>query len=123
MSDELEMLEAIYPDVIQSRNTERDTIIIELLLNPKTGLDSTQHYVRAMLEVTLDKDYPESSPMCRLADTRGLTDQMCLAIMDAIAMEASQLAGECCCYQLSELASDALTEANYKGAIFLLAKS
>jgi hypothetical protein len=82
---------------------------------PLQGQDSSQHYVRASLSIKAPAGYPESGPACTLSNTRGLTDAFCNDLASKLRDEIKELKGECCCYQLFELAGEALTEANFSG--------
>ena len=91
IEEELEALEAMYPDdglmvrragdaredgpgaSTADEKTVRHTMV-SLDVAPRTLDDETQQYVRATLCITLDDDYPANPPTVRLSNVRGLDD-------------------------------------------------
>ena len=91
IEEELEALEALYPDdglVVRRAGDAREDgsgastadekavrhTMVSLDVAPRTLDDETQQYVRATLCITLDGDYPANPPTVRLSNVRGLDD-------------------------------------------------
>ena len=98
-ADEVETLRAIYQDDIEIKRTPR-CMTLAMQLNPKTGEDASQHFVRASLTIEAPAGYPEVAPICSLSNARGLTDAFCAELVEKLREESASLRGECCCYQL-----------------------
>lgn len=89
IEEELEALEALYPDdglVVRRASDGRDETseaspsdrvhhtTVSLDVAPRTLDDTTQQFVRATLTLTLNNNYPVNAPSISLTNARGLDD-------------------------------------------------
>ncbi|KAI3359952.1 hypothetical protein L3Q82_013851, partial [Scortum barcoo] len=85
---------------------------VSLVLYPSTGEDSVSQFVRLTLTLTLDQQYPSSSPAISIHNPRGLSDDKLSSVQKCLQLEAQSCLGQPVLYQLIEKAKEILTESN-----------
>lgn len=79
---------------------------------PSTAEDSVSQFVRLTLTLTLDHQYPSSSPAISIHNPRGLSDDKLSSVQKCLQLEAQSCLGSPVLYQLIEKAKEILTESN-----------
>uniref|UniRef100_A0A3Q1BI91 E3 ubiquitin-protein ligase RNF25 n=1 Tax=Amphiprion ocellaris TaxID=80972 RepID=A0A3Q1BI91_AMPOC len=85
---------------------------VSLVLYPSTAEDSVSQFVRLTLTLTLDQQYPSSSPSISIHNPRGLSDDKLSSVKKCLQLEAQSCLGSPVLYQLIEKAKEILTESN-----------
>ncbi|XP_049417958.1 E3 ubiquitin-protein ligase RNF25 [Epinephelus fuscoguttatus] len=109
---EIEVLESIYLDELQVNRKEDGGWDVSLVLYPSTAEDSVSQFVRLTLTLTLDQQYPSSSPAISIHNPRGLSDDKISSVQKCLQLEAQSCLGSPVLYQLIEKAKEILTESN-----------
>uniref|UniRef100_A0A8C5E5D8 E3 ubiquitin-protein ligase RNF25 n=1 Tax=Gouania willdenowi TaxID=441366 RepID=A0A8C5E5D8_GOUWI len=111
LSSEIEVLQSIYVDELLVENRE-DGCELSLVLFPSTAEDSVSQFVCLTLTLTLDSQYPSSSPHVSIRNPRGLSDDKLHSVRSCLQSEAQSCLGSPVLYQLIEKAKEMLTESN-----------
>lgn len=106
------MLQSIYLDELLVSRTEDGGWEVSLVLHPSTAEDSVSQFVRLTLTLTLDQQYPSSSPAISIHNPRGLSDDKLSSVQKCLQSEAQSCLGSPVLYQLIEKAKEILTESN-----------
>lgn len=85
---------------------------VSLVLYPSTAEDSVSQFVRLTLSLTLDGQYPSSSPVISIHNPRGLSDEKLSSVKRSLQLEAQSCLGSPVLYQLIEKAKEILTDSN-----------
>ncbi|XP_053194940.1 E3 ubiquitin-protein ligase RNF25 [Scomber japonicus] len=109
---EIEVLQSIYLDELLVTRREDRGWEVSLVLYPSTGEDSVSQFVRLTLTLTLDQQYPSSSPVISIHNPRGLSDDKLSSVQKCLQLEAQSSLGSPVLYQLIEKAKEILTESN-----------
>ncbi|KAM9843422.1 E3 ubiquitin-protein ligase RNF25 isoform 2-T2 [Aulostomus maculatus] len=109
---EIEVLQSIYLDELLVTRTEAGGWDVRLVLYPSTAEDSVSQFVRLTLTLTLDQQYPSSSPHISIQNPRGLSDDKLCSVQKCLQLEAQSCLGSPVLYQLIEKAKEILTESN-----------
>ncbi|XP_077386948.1 E3 ubiquitin-protein ligase RNF25 [Festucalex cinctus] len=109
---EIEVLQSIYLDDLRVTRTQDRCWEVSLVLYPSTAEDSGSQFVRLGLTLTLDDQYPCSSPDISIHSPRGLSDDKLSRIQQSLELEAESCVGSPILYQLIEKAKEILTESN-----------
>ncbi|XP_061567147.1 E3 ubiquitin-protein ligase RNF25 [Cololabis saira] len=112
VQSEIEVLESIYLDDLQVDRRRDGGWEVSLVLYPSTGEDSVSQFVRLTLTLTLDQQYPSSSPAISIQNPRGLSDDKLHSVQTCLQVEAQSCLGSPVLYQLIEKAKEILTESN-----------
>uniref|UniRef100_A0A3Q1JBU9 E3 ubiquitin-protein ligase RNF25 n=1 Tax=Anabas testudineus TaxID=64144 RepID=A0A3Q1JBU9_ANATE len=109
---EIEVLQSIYLDELLVNKREDGGWEVSLVLYPSTAEDSVSQFVRLTLTLTLDQQYPSSSPAISIHNPRGLSDDKLISVRKCLQLEAQSCLGSPVLYQLIEKAKEILTESN-----------
>ncbi|CAJ1075610.1 E3 ubiquitin-protein ligase RNF25 [Xyrichtys novacula] len=109
---EIEVLQSIYLDELLVDRREDGNWEVSLVLYPSTAEDSVSQFVRLTLTLTLDQQYPSSSPTISIHNPRGLSDDKLSSVQKCLQLEAQSSLGSPVLYQLIEKAKEILTESN-----------
>ncbi|XP_057716928.1 E3 ubiquitin-protein ligase RNF25 [Corythoichthys intestinalis] len=109
---EIEVLQSIYLDDLHVTRTRDRHWEVSLVLYPSTAEDYGSQFVRLGLTLTLDEEYPLSSPDIAIHNTRGLSDDKLSSLQQSLELEAESCVGSPVLYQLIEKAKEILTESN-----------
>ncbi|XP_077475304.1 E3 ubiquitin-protein ligase RNF25 [Stigmatopora argus] len=109
---EIEVLQSIYLDDLRVSRTRDRHWEVSLVLYPSTAEDYGSQFVRLGLTLTLDEQYPLSSPDISIHNTRGLSDDKLSSLQQSLELEAESYVGSPVLYQLIEKAKEILTESN-----------
>uniref|UniRef100_UPI0037E8A376 E3 ubiquitin-protein ligase RNF25 n=1 Tax=Semicossyphus pulcher TaxID=241346 RepID=UPI0037E8A376 len=109
---EIEVLQSIYLDELLVNRREDGGWEVSLVLYPSTAEDSVSQFVRLTLTLTLDQQYPSSSPAISIHKPRGLSDDKLSSVQKCLQLEAQSCLGSPVLYQLIEKAKEILTESN-----------
>ncbi|XP_041633957.1 E3 ubiquitin-protein ligase RNF25 [Cheilinus undulatus] len=109
---EIEVLQSIYLDELDVNRREDGGWEVSLVLYPSTAEDSVSQFVRLTLTLTLDQQYPASSPAISVHNPRGLSDDKLSSVLKCLQLEAQSCLGSPVLYQLIEKAKEILTESN-----------
>ncbi|XP_056262511.1 E3 ubiquitin-protein ligase RNF25 isoform X2 [Pseudoliparis swirei] len=109
---EIEVLESIYLDELLVDRRPDGIWEVSLVLYPSTAEDSVSQFVRLTLTLTLDQQYPSSSPDIAIHNPRGLSDDKISSVQKCLQLEAQSCLGSPVLYQLIEKAKEILTESN-----------
>lgn len=109
---EIEVLQSIYLDELLVNRREDGGFEVSLVLYPSTAEDSVSQFVRLTLTLTLDQQYPSSSPVISIHNPRGLSDDKLSSVQKCLQLEAQSCLGSPVLYQLIEKAKEILTESN-----------
>nr|XP_057905503.1 E3 ubiquitin-protein ligase RNF25 [Doryrhamphus excisus] len=109
---EIEVLQSIYLEDLQVTRTQDRRREVSLVLYPSTAEDSGSQFVRLTLTLTLDEQYPCSSPHISIHNPRGLSDDKLSSVHECLQMEAESCVGSPVLYQLIEKAKEILTDSN-----------
>ncbi|KAF7665685.1 hypothetical protein LDENG_00134020 [Lucifuga dentata] len=109
---EIEVLQSIYLDELLVTRTEDGEWEVSLVLHPSTAEDSVSQFVRLTLTLTLDQQYPSTSPSISIHKPRGLSDDKLNSVQKCLQSEAQSNLGSPVLYQLIEKAKEILTESN-----------
>ncbi|XP_059204255.1 E3 ubiquitin-protein ligase RNF25 isoform X2 [Centropristis striata] len=109
---EIEVLQSIYLDELLVERKEDGCWEVSLVLYPSTAQDSVSQFVRLTLTLTLDQQYPLSSPDISIHNPRGLSDDKISSVQRCLQLEAQSCLGSAVLYQLIEKAKEILTESN-----------
>ncbi|KAM7387469.1 hypothetical protein PAMA_009878 [Pampus argenteus] len=109
---EIEVLQSIYLDELLVTRREDRGWEVSLVLYPSTAEDSVSQFVRLTLTLTLDQQYPSSSPAISIHNPRGLSDDKLSSVQKCLQLEAQSCLGSPVLYQLIEKAKEILTESN-----------
>ncbi|XP_071321666.1 E3 ubiquitin-protein ligase RNF25 isoform X2 [Trachinotus anak] len=109
---EIEVLQSIYLEELQVNRREDGCWEVSLVLYPSTAEDSVSQFVRLTLTLTLDQQYPSSSPAISIHNPRGLSDDKLSSVQKCLQLEAQSCLGSPVLYQLIEKAKEILTESN-----------
>ncbi|XP_061605244.1 E3 ubiquitin-protein ligase RNF25 isoform X1 [Phyllopteryx taeniolatus] len=109
---EIEVLQSIYLDDLRVTRTQDRRWEVSLVLYPSTAEDSGSQFVRLNLTLTLDDQYPCSSPDISIHNPRGLSDDKISSLQQSLELEAESYVGSPVLYQLIEKAKEILTESN-----------
>ncbi|XP_070703247.1 E3 ubiquitin-protein ligase RNF25 [Pempheris klunzingeri] len=109
---EIEVLQSIYLDELLVNRREDGNLEVSLVLYPSTAEDSVSQFVRLTLTLTLDQQYPSSSPAISIHNPRGLSDDKLSSVQKCLQLEAQSCLGSPVLYQLIEKAKEILTESN-----------
>ncbi|KAM4531572.1 E3 ubiquitin-protein ligase RNF25 [Odontesthes bonariensis] len=112
VQSEIEVLESIYLDELRVDRTNDGAWEVSLVLYPSTAEDSVSQFVRLTLTLTLDQQYPSSSPDITIHNPRGLSDDKLSSVHRCLQLEAQSCLGSPVLYQLIEKAKEILTESN-----------
>lgn len=112
VQSEIEVLQSIYLDELLVSRTEDGGWEVSLVLYPSTAEDSVSQFVRLTLTLTLDQQYPSSSPAISIHNPRGLSDDKLSSVQKCLQLEAQSCLGSPVLYQLIEKAKEILTESN-----------
>ncbi|KAG8006564.1 E3 ubiquitin-protein ligase RNF25, partial [Nibea albiflora] len=112
VASEIEVLQSIYLDELLVARTEDGGWEVSLVLYPSTAEDSVSQFVRLTLTLTLDQQYPSSSPAIAIHEPRGLSDDKLISVQTCLQLEAQSCLGSPVLYQLIEKAKEILTESN-----------
>ncbi|KAM3597578.1 uncharacterized protein V6R79_006299 [Siganus canaliculatus] len=109
---EIEVLQSIYLDELLVTRREDGGWQVSLVLYPSTAEDSVSQFVRLTLTLTLDQQYPATSPAISICNPRGLSDDKLNSVQKCLQTEAQSCLGSPVLYQLIEKAKEILTESN-----------
>ncbi|XP_029997133.1 E3 ubiquitin-protein ligase RNF25 [Sphaeramia orbicularis] len=109
---EIEVLQSIYLDELLVNGREDGGWEVSLVLYPSTAEDSVSQFVRLTLTLSLDQQYPSSSPTISIHNPRGLSDDKLSSVQKCLQSEAQSCLGSPVLYQLIEKAKEILTESN-----------
>ncbi|XP_051904812.1 E3 ubiquitin-protein ligase RNF25 isoform X2 [Hippocampus zosterae] len=109
---EIEVLQSIYLDDLRVTRTHDRRWEVSLVLYPSTAEDCGSQFVRLGLTLTLDDQYPCSSPVISIHNPRGLSDDKLSSLQRSLELEAESCVGSPILYQLIEKAKEILTESN-----------
>ncbi|XP_029293070.1 E3 ubiquitin-protein ligase RNF25 [Cottoperca gobio] len=109
---EIEVLQSIYLDELLVNRKEDGGWQVSLVLYPSTAEDAVSQFVRLTLTLTLDQQYPSSSPAISIRNPRGLSDDKISSVQKCLQLEAQSCLGSPVLYQLIEKAKEILTESN-----------
>ncbi|XP_031718251.1 E3 ubiquitin-protein ligase RNF25 isoform X1 [Anarrhichthys ocellatus] len=109
---EIEVLQSIYVDELLVNRRQDGDWEVSLVLYPSTAEDSVSQFVRLTLTLTLDQQYPSSSPAISIHNPRGLSDDKISSVQKCLQLEAQSCLGSPVLYQLIEKAKEILTESN-----------
>ncbi|KAM4634477.1 E3 ubiquitin-protein ligase RNF25 isoform 2-T2 [Polymixia lowei] len=109
---EIEVLQSIYLDELQVTRGDDGGCEVSLVLYPSTAEDSVSQFVRLTLTLTLDQQYPFSSPSISVHSPRGLSDDKLSSVQRCLQTEAESCLGSPMLYQLIEKAKEILTNSN-----------
>ncbi|XP_034448534.1 E3 ubiquitin-protein ligase RNF25 [Hippoglossus hippoglossus] len=109
---EIEVLQSIYLEELQVDRRHDGGWEVSLVLYPSTAEDSVSQFVRLTLTLTLDQQYPSSSPDISIHNPRGLSDDKLSSVQKCLQLEAQSSLGSPVLYQLIEKAKEILTESN-----------
>ncbi|XP_029015842.1 E3 ubiquitin-protein ligase RNF25 [Betta splendens] len=112
VQSEIEVLQSIYVDELLVNKREDGGWEVSLVLYPSTAEDSVSQFVRMTLTLTLDQQYPSSSPSISIHNPRGLSDDKLNSVHRCLQSEAQSCLGSPVLYQLIEKAKEILTESN-----------
>ncbi|XP_069565088.1 E3 ubiquitin-protein ligase RNF25 isoform X2 [Brachyistius frenatus] len=112
VQSEIEVLQSIYLDELLVDRREDGGWEVSLVLYPSTAEDSVSQFVRLTLTLTLDQQYPSSSPAISIHNPRGLSDDKLSSVWRCLQLEAQSCLGSPVLYQLIEKAKEILTESN-----------
>uniref|UniRef100_A0A3Q1ERB9 E3 ubiquitin-protein ligase RNF25 n=1 Tax=Acanthochromis polyacanthus TaxID=80966 RepID=A0A3Q1ERB9_9TELE len=112
VQSEIEVLQSIYLDELLVGRREDGCWEVSLVLYPSTAEDSVSQFVRLTLTLTLDQQYPSSSPSISIHNPRGLSDDKLSSVRKCLQLEAQSCLGSPVLYQLIEKAKEILTESN-----------
>ncbi|XP_028268131.1 E3 ubiquitin-protein ligase RNF25 [Parambassis ranga] len=112
VQSEIEVLQSIYLDELVVEKKEDGGWEVSLVLYPSTAEDSVSQFVRLTLALTLDQQYPSSSPVISIHNPRGLSDDKLNSVQKCLLLEAQSCLGSPVLYQLIEKAKEILTESN-----------
>ncbi|TKS91278.1 E3 ubiquitin-protein ligase RNF25 [Collichthys lucidus] len=112
VASEIEVLQSIYLDELLVDRTQDGGWEVSLVLYPSTAEDSVSQFVRLTLTLTLDQQYPSSSPAISIHKPRGLSDDKLISVQKCLQLEAQSCLGSPVLYQLIEKAKEILTESN-----------
>lgn len=112
VQSEIEVLQSIYLEELQVERREDGGWEVSLVLYPSTAEDSVSQFVRLTLTLTLDRQYPSSSPVISIHNPRGLSDDKLSSVRKCLQAEAQSWLGSPVLYQLIEKAKEILTESN-----------
>ncbi|KAM4717885.1 LOW QUALITY PROTEIN: E3 ubiquitin-protein ligase RNF25 [Anableps anableps] len=112
VQSEIEVLQSIYLEELQVNRKEDGGWEVSLVLYPSTAEDSVSQFVRLTLTLTLDWQYPSSSPVISIHNPRGLSDDKLSSVQRCLQAEAQSWLGSPVLYQLIEKAKEILTESN-----------
>lgn len=112
VQSEIEVLQSIYLDELQVDTREDRGWEVSLDLYPSTAEDSVSQFVRLTLTLSLDQQYPSSSPGISIRNPRGLSDDKLSSVQKCLQLEAQSCLGSPMLYQLIEKAKEILTESN-----------
>ncbi|CAN9505044.1 unnamed protein product [Ophioblennius macclurei] len=112
VQSEIEVLQSIYLDELLVGSREDGGWEVSLVLHPSTAEDSVSQFVRLTLTLTLDQQYPWSSPAISIHNPRGLSDDKLSSVTKCLQLEAQACLGSPVLYQLIEKAKEILTENN-----------
>lgn len=76
---------------------------IETVVHPATGSERELQYVRVTLEVRLPPGYPDISPTVRLANPRGLDEQLVSILEKQVADKCRDNIGQPVIFELIEV--------------------
>uniref|UniRef100_A0A4W6DFK2 E3 ubiquitin-protein ligase RNF25 n=1 Tax=Lates calcarifer TaxID=8187 RepID=A0A4W6DFK2_LATCA len=102
---EIEVLQSIYLDDLQVNRREDGCWEVSLVLYPSTAEDSVSQFVRLTLTLTLDQQYPSSSPAISIHNPRGLSDDKLSSVQKCLQLEAQSCLGSPVLYQLIEVSN------------------
>ncbi|XP_037112329.1 E3 ubiquitin-protein ligase RNF25 isoform X1 [Syngnathus acus] len=111
---EIEVLQSIYLDDLCVTRTQDRHWEVSLVLYPSTAEDSGSQFVRLCLKLTLDDQYPCSSPDISIHNPRGLSDDKLSSLQQSLELEAESCVGSPILYQLIEVAAVTLKPQNRK---------
>lgn len=109
---EIEVLQSIYLDELLVNRAADGSWQVSLVLHPSTAEDSVSQFVRLTLTMTLDQQYPSTSPSISIHNPRGLSDDKINSVQRCLQAEAQSSLGSPVLYQLIEKAKEILTESN-----------
>ncbi|MEQ2310652.1 hypothetical protein AMECASPLE_011272 [Ameca splendens] len=112
VQSEIEVLQSIYLEELQVDRRQDGGWEVSLVLYPSTAQDSVSQFVRLTLHLTLDQQYPSSSPVISIHNPRGLSDDKLSSVQRCLQAEAQSWLGSPVLYQLIEKAKEILTESN-----------
>ncbi|XP_005817203.1 E3 ubiquitin-protein ligase RNF25 [Xiphophorus maculatus] len=112
VQSEIEVLKSIYLEELQVDRREDGGWQVSLVLYPSTAEDSVSQFVRLTLTLSLDLQYPSSSPVISIHNPRGLSDDKLGSVQKCLQAEAESWLGSPVLYQLIEKAKEILTESN-----------
>ncbi|KAL6102412.1 rnf25 [Pungitius sinensis] len=112
VTSEIEVLQSIYLEELLVNRREDGDWEVSLVLYPSTAEDSVSQFVRLTLTLTLDQQYPSSSPAISIHNPRGLSDDKISSVQKCLQLEAQSCLGSPVLYQLIEKAKEILTESN-----------
>lgn len=78
---------------------------IKTVVLPSTADDINQQYVCLTLEVHLVKDYPDSEPIIKLLNPRGLDDLLFNDIQNAVKQKCEECIGSPVVFELIEVSN------------------
>ncbi|XP_051904813.1 E3 ubiquitin-protein ligase RNF25 isoform X3 [Hippocampus zosterae] len=100
---EIEVLQSIYLDDLRVTRTHDRRWEVSLVLYPSTAEDCGSQFVRLGLTLTLDDQYPCSSPVISIHNPRGLSDDKLSSLQRSLELEAESCVGSPILYQLIEV--------------------
>uniref|UniRef100_A0A1A8LDA8 E3 ubiquitin-protein ligase RNF25 n=2 Tax=Nothobranchius pienaari TaxID=704102 RepID=A0A1A8LDA8_9TELE len=112
VQSEIEVLQSIYLDELKVDRRDEGSWEVSLVLYPSTAEVSVSQFVRLTLTLTLNQQYPSSSPVISIRNPRGLSDDILSSVQKCLQLEAESWLGSPVLYQLIEKAKEILTESN-----------
>lgn len=76
---------------------------METEVYPCTALDTEQQYVRLTLEIQLPSTYPDTAPVVRLRNPRGLDDSVLAKIEQQIRQKCDDYIGQPVIFEIIEV--------------------
>eukprot|EP00899_Mesostigma_viride_P025174 jgi/Mesvir1/5841/Mv26557-RA.1 len=109
VSDELQALQAIWPDKCEVHHAPLRAI---LQLEPHAADDATQQFVKMAIEITIGPAYPEDALHVRILHARGLGDARQSRLLATLQEFAASAGGQQFLLPLAQRAHDELTSMN-----------
>ncbi|GAV04975.1 hypothetical protein RvY_15171 [Ramazzottius varieornatus] len=120
LEDEITMLDSIYPGEFQlgklnpaDGNSNAPAASFKMLIHPATAGDFSRQNISLILELLLRSTYPDSAPIVRFHQPRGLSDLQLSGLVRELEDEASKRTGSPMIYDLIDIVRDYLTRTNF----------
>ncbi|XP_062515364.1 E3 ubiquitin-protein ligase RNF25-like [Corticium candelabrum] len=114
LSEEIELLTAIYVDELNQSDGHSDDVLtcLELDLRPSTAQDVATQHVCLTLSVCVPKAYPKDIPTFYIKKPRGLSEAHIDSLLSELHERAAERTGSPMLFELIDLVKDHLTDNN-----------